>query len=497
MLAGLTFAVPPANANPLLWTTATQIDPGGSPFGATPSGAACQGSPGQSGTNFPGTQLEPWLAANPSNNSNAIAVWQQDRWSNGGATAILAGYSNDGGLTWTTPSIANQPAFDSCTGGAGPFNGGFNRASDPWVTISPNGNAYFMALQADIGLSNAFNSGMAVSKSTDGGATWSAPISLKFDTAATVLNDKNSITADRFNSKDVYAVWDRLVFPNANARIQAGDRAIGYRGPTWFSRTTNGGTTWGPAHIIFDPGETNQTIGNVIVQTGDGTLVDGFALLFNFKNAGKVRGYNVAVIRSSDNGTTWSGAKIISHFTPGTVSDPTTGAPVRTGDIIPEFAGDPTSGSKTVYAVWQQATASSPSSIMFSKSTDDGVSWSTPKVINTQTSVEAFNPTIRAGSDGSVTVTHDDFRNDTSSAPLDTDVWSLHSTDGGSTWSESHIAGPFDMTTAAISRGYFIGDYQGLDASTTASPLFFDADFGVADGTTTSPSSHINASQGS
>ena len=228
------------------------------------------------------------------------------------------------------------------------------------------------------------------------------------------------------------------------------------------------------------------------MQTGDGTLVDAFDLLFNFKNAHKVRGFNVAVLRSTDHGATWSGAHIVSGFTPGTVSG------VRSGDIIPEVAIDPRTGSKTVYLVWQEQTASSESSVVFSKSTDDGASWASPRVINTHTSVPAFTPAIRAGSDGGITVTYYDLRNATASVPLNTDVWSLHSSDGGGTWTEDHVSGPFDMSTAANAEGFFVGDYEGLDAgvSATSATPFYDAAFGEADGSSASPSSHIYSSQG-
>jgi hypothetical protein len=422
--------------------------------------------------------------------------WRPTVATNGGANALLDAYSADGGATWKTPAISNQAKFSYCTGGSG-ASGGYTRASDPWVTIAPNGDAYFFALQADIGTTLPDNA-MSVAKSSDHGATWSTPIVLRRDTAPTVLNDKNSMTADRFDSHYVYAIWDRLVFPNQNAAAQAGENAIGYRGPTWFSRTTNAGASWETAHIIYDPGEVNQTIGNQIVVTGDGSLVDGFALIYNFKNTGKARGYNVAVLRSSDRGATWSGATIVSHFTPGTVSDPTTGAAVRTGDIIPEIAADPRAGSSTVYMVWQQRTASSPSSVFFSKSTNDGTSWSAPRVINTHPNVEAFTPSIRVGSDGTISVTYDDFRNDTTSTPLETDVWAIHSHDGGTTFTEDHISGPFDMATAAIARGYFVGDYQGLDngIDPTDSKPFFEVGFANADGTATTRSSHIEASTG-
>jgi hypothetical protein len=58
-------------------------------------------------------------------------------------------------------------------------------------------------------------------------------------------------------------------------------------------------------------------------------------------------------------------------------------------------------------------------------------------------------------------VTDYDFRHDTATAPLDTDVWTVTSTDGGATWQEQHMSGPFDMTKAPVARGHFVGDYIG------------------------------------
>ena len=55
------------------------------------------------------------------------------------------------------------------------------------------------------------------------------------------FNDKESLTADPTDGSGnlVYAVWDRLVSPNSNARA-GGVRAqqFAFRGPTWFARTT-------------------------------------------------------------------------------------------------------------------------------------------------------------------------------------------------------------------------------------------------------------------
>src|SRR5437773_4358636 len=63
-----------------------------SPFAGTAAG--------NKAINYPDTEVEPWIAVNPTNLKNIVAVWQQDRWSNGGARGLVAGVSFDGGDTW-------------------------------------------------------------------------------------------------------------------------------------------------------------------------------------------------------------------------------------------------------------------------------------------------------------------------------------------------------------------------------------------------------------
>src|SRR5262249_32071138 len=150
------------------------------------------------------------------------------------------------------------------------------------------------------------------------------------------------------NSSFVYLVWDRIESPQGVAPPIAFERALGFRGPTWFSRTTDGGVSWEAPRLIFDPGQQDQTLGNQIVVLPNGTLVDTFNLIFTFKNAHKVRGFNVALLRSTDQGVTWSGPIIVDKllsralFDPQQIGvrDPDTGAAIRTGDIIPEVAVD-------------------------------------------------------------------------------------------------------------------------------------------------------------
>src|SRR6185312_13024700 len=92
--------------------------------GASPYPANCDGAPA-SGIAFVGAEVEPQIVADPRDPSHLIGVWQQDRWSDGGARGLRTGYSFDGGLTW---SLA-QAAFSRCTGGNAANGGYFPRAS--------------------------------------------------------------------------------------------------------------------------------------------------------------------------------------------------------------------------------------------------------------------------------------------------------------------------------------------------------------------------------
>src|SRR5438445_515192 len=76
--------------------------------GPPPSPLATCSNAGQSGRNFPDADVEPEVAVS---GSNQIAMWHQDRWSNGGGHGIGVGISSDGGKTWAhsaRPTAAAQ-----------------------------------------------------------------------------------------------------------------------------------------------------------------------------------------------------------------------------------------------------------------------------------------------------------------------------------------------------------------------------------------------------
>ena len=441
------------------------VDPLTPVSGASPFVAGCEGAP-QTGTVYRNAEVEPWVDVNLADDDNLVGNWQQDRWSNGGASGNLSAFSLDGGTTWTIPAISavadtGQAKFSRCTGGNAANGGDFERATDPWVSFSPNGVAHQVAL--GINDSNVANA-VLTSRSFDKGANWEDPVVVKFDDRANFFNDKETLTADPTDSDFVYVTWQRIVAPNESASARAGERAAAFRSIAWFARSDDNGASYEVVKPIFNPGNKAQTIGNQIVVLPNGDLVMLFNLIRNV-GANRNRGFTAAVMRSTDKGDTWSAPIAIDSMITDGVRDPADGHDVRTGDLIPQIAVDDDSGD--LYVVWQDDRFTGQEQIAFSRSTNGGRSWSATQRISKIGGVnQAFTPTVRVADDGTVAVQHYDFRADDPSTtpPLSTDTWLLRSTNGGTTWTEERIgSSSFDMTTAPDARGYFVGDYAGLD----------------------------------
>jgi hypothetical protein len=406
------------------------------------------GSAGQSGTLYSGTALEPSLVVNPANTSNLIAEWQQDRWSTGGSQGLELGTSSDGGMTWTLTNAA----FSACTGGSVNNAGNYLRASNGWLTVSPTGVAYALSLSFSGGaLLAGSSSGQLVASSTDGGLTWSLPVALIAD-GSDFFDDKGSITADPTNASYVYAVWDRI---NESS------------GSTYFAVTADGGNTWQPATSIYAPGPSAQTIGNIIVVLPGDILLDIASAL---DTSGSGATATLFALRSTDNGTTWSGPVMIAAEQSVGTSDPLTGAGIRDSTDLPSVSVSP---GGTVYVVWQDSSFSGGEhdGIAMSSSADGGQTWSAPVEVNGDPSAAAFTPNIHVRADGVIGITYYDLRNDTVPGSILTDFWMVTSSDG-TQFTETHLSGPFNLLEAPEGEygadntlGYFLGDYQALTSS--------------------------------
>lgn len=397
--------------------------------------------------------------------------------------AASSSVTHDGGDSWARVVI---PGVSACSG-----NDAFARATDPWVTFSPNGTAWAFTFSFDaFSQSNA----MFVSKSTDGGDSWGGPVALIDERSPadpkrsfTGGNDKNSITADPTDSNYVYAVWDRFLSPPTGRAVDiARIRAASYVQPTVLSRTTNGGATWSKPTVILDSGTHAGTIGNVIAVTSKGTVLDG-TMIFSDNGQRKLPFWGVAVIRSTDKGATWSKKPIVvATANPADAGpvDPGTGEPVRAG-----FFDFTTGPNNTAYAVWtDNSLTPGIESVLYSQSVDDGLTWSQPFVVNrTPQNIpgpdqQAFTPTVTVTADGVVGISYYDFRANAPNLGSETDLWLIRCSTGCASpagWSTPALPelrvtpASFDMSAAPFAGGEFLGDYMGLTTSGSAFQPFF------------------------
>lgn len=468
----------------------------GSPF----STCAIGGTP--SSTNYDNAEVEPWVAVNPANPANFIAGWQQDRWSDGGAKSLMAAYTLNGDpiSNVAIPNITACALGSGTTGTSGGLS--YERASDPWATFSKDGDiAYYMSLVFDNdpapGISG--NNAMLVSRSFDGGATWEpTPKFLINSFNQNDFNDKNSMTADPFYNNIAYAVWDKLAnvagkhdgAADARGRRRAAiDRGgvsennrYAYRGPAMFAHTTNGGDTWSPARVIYDPGVSAQTIGNmIVVQPGaTGAVLDFYT---NIAHNGAT---SMGFVKSTDKGANFGAGRTAfkTALTRNGTVTPEAKESVRDGNILFDAAVDPDNGN--LYLVWQDAKNQNIDRVHFSMSTDGGDTWSIPVMIaktpysSNKLKMQSFIPSVEVGPNHRVYVTYYDFRNDTASGEM-TDYWAISCKGNCSlptNWgNEKRLTSEsFDMLNAPIARGHFLGDYMGLARQGTV----MRAVFGIA-----------------
>jgi hypothetical protein len=420
------------------------------------------------GRNFLNAEEEPQVAVQ---GSNVIGMWHEDRWSNGGAHGIGVGFSSDGGVTWGNTTLP----VNFCAPGAPASLTQYLRASDPWVSFGPDGTAYASALSFNLGYPN-WASAVSATTSTDGGAHWSNAQAIPGSafTQFATSDDKNSTTADPTRNGTAYTVWDTLIEPTDNP--DDNPHTASYTGPAYFSKTTDGGVTWSQAKIIIDTKQRQQTIGNIIVvdpRNGDLYNFTDLIVSPNTPFQGTRSNALLAFVKSTDGGDTWSDVKVIAPFNSLGVIDPNTGERLRVGDGLEEVAiGD----NGKIYVVWESSTRYQKQlkqsrgvwddEILITTSADGGASWTAPAVVHKLASgLPTFTPTV-AVNGGTVAVTYYDTRFLTAgqAANLPTDYWVRYSTDGGATFgNEQRITTtPFDSRTAPVARGFFLGDYEGL-----------------------------------
>ncbi|MGW0883119.1 sialidase family protein [Streptomyces sp. NPDC002671] len=441
--------------------------------------ADCDISGDGTGTNYLSAEDEPYVTVSPRDPRNAVGIFQQDRWSNGGARGLTASYTHDGRHFTETPL-----PFSHCA----PGGLDYQRASDGWVSTGPDGTVYASGLAFDAtGARNA----VAASTSYDGGRTWTHTVPLIDDTQAEFSNDKNSVTADPVHPGVAYQVWDR---------IDEDDSAKVYDGPSYISITRDGGRHWSKARPFVDTSVVphSQTIGNVIVaDPRTDTLYDVFD--WQTYDIDYTTGtftptdLHFAMVKSTDQGRTWSKPVTVAKDTavnevdPNAPDDPAKA--LRAGGDLPNVAIDPHTGELYVAYEGSDFSHGAYNSVELTHSTDGGRTWSAPTRVNSVASAPAFTPSISVDARGTVAITYYDLRYLTpgNTTTLPTAAWLLRFPRGAENHAtERRISRVFDWLQAPYARGHFLGDYQGLvtDGRLAVRPLFVESNAGAPQNST-------------
>lgn len=396
-------------------------------------------------------QAEPHIMRSPLDPDFVVAAAQEGRYSDGHGGAVDCGYSasHDGGLTW---SRALLPLLTTTTGGP------YYRATDPVVAFDLNSNVF---ISTDVATDPNFTNGViAVSRSSDGGASFQKP-SIAYDPAGAGFADKEWIAANTFAST-----------AHSNRLLVTWTLFVGNVSPLMRTYSDDAGQTWAPATFITPTNSAVQGSQPVFLANDKVVLV-----YFNYGTSPE----RLEAIVSDDSGATFGTAKRIAATVD--YNEPQ----IRTGGILPSAATDRTTGN--VYVVWQTLLAGLPR-IVFSKSTDSGNTWSAPIAISDNPAGSGvFNPAIAASADGkTLTATFYDHRDNAGSQTV-ADMYLAQSFDGGATWQPnirlSSRSIDFALAPRATGEGYMLGDYLGVanptNAQIPAVPVWIDTRTGNPD----------------
>ena len=412
---------------------------------------------------LPTGAVEPVVVANPTDRANVVAAWTQDRF-----RGVVAGVSVDRGRTWRRVVV---PGLTRCTGGV------FDYADDVSMSAGPDGVVHLSTHVFD---ADRQRSGLLATRSTDGGRTWSRPATLALQTGSRDGEYAGGATAaDPADPIMVYGVVPTFSYPS-----DPSEPGGSFRGTVVFARSLDGGRSWQPARSILDTGAGRLTTGHQLAVLPDRTLLDLFTLI-DLRENPRRPALQVAVMRSTDRGATWSPPTVVADIRSVGITDPGTADPVAGGTRLqPALAVDPASGR--VYVAWQDSRFShgQADAIALSWSADDGSTWTTPgKVNGTPTDIpvpdqQAFAPNLAVASDATVGVSYFDFRHNDGGAALPTDRWLVRCHPTANPACTARPARPetrltttsFDMRqahrfTSIGPPGFFLGDYMGLTST--------------------------------
>lgn len=401
-------------------------------------------------------QNEEQIAMNPKDSTNLVAVWRDFRV---GYRQVAYGYSFDGGLTWEQDLFVEpQYTWDS----------------DPGLTADTAGNFYAVILSY---FSTSQPNGLFVYRSTDGGASWTGPVTV-INNVPDVFEDKELIACDRSGgpyTNNLYVTWTRFGTDTDILMCRSTDGGASFVGPVMVSDAS--GVQW-PLPCV-------------------GSNSEVYVAWVEYTPA------RIRFDRSFDGGQTFG-----SDITIQTVND---GSRYINGAIwvfsFPAMDVDITGGqyNGNIYVAYMDDSPGlTDADIYFTRSTDGGSTWSQKVRINDDpinNGCDQFHPWLMVAPDESIIAVFLDRRNDPGNLLMD--LYMTTSTDAGNTWSQNeristvscdptagstfadHLAhrDRIDQPLILADRAGLLGEYIGVTASSIDDihPIWTDTRLGDQD----------------
>ena len=390
--------------------------------------------------------------------STLVTAFQTGRVFNGGSSDIGFATSLNGGASWTHGFL---PATTTASTPAGPFFA----ASDASVAYDARDGVWMVSW---LGLheSGGGTVDVMVSRSTDGGLTWGAPVTVA---ATGTFYDKNWTACDNNASSPHYGNC-YTEFDNASTR----DLEL-------MSTSADGGRTWGAPTPTAD--SVHGLGGQPVVQPSGRVIVPFEAL------GGQIRAFS-----SDDGGATWNASVLVSPISSHRVAGLRT-SPLPTAEI---------NRDGTVYVAWQDSRFENGTAndIVLSTSAD-GATWSPVTRIPADpvgSNTDHFIPGLAVDrtSGGSRTLLGLTYYYDTdpgcSGSTCQIQAAFTSSADNGATWTAPvNLTKPMQLGwLAPTNQGVMVGDY--ISASFLAGQqrvigVFASASAPAPDGTFNEPMS--------
>jgi hypothetical protein len=370
------------------------------------------------------------ISVDPTNGTKMTIAWRQFNDVTSNFRQGGWGYTTDGGTTWTFPGVLENNVF----------------RSDPVTNSNEIGQFFYLSLQSDVNQSFFCDD---LWRSTNGGQAWT----LLSGERGAGGGDKQWFTIDKTNG------------PGHGFQYQSDDGINCSGGGVEFQRSTNGGATWqAPITVPHAP-----VYGTLDVDTNGNLFIGG-------------EGSTFFCVRSSN--------AQIGGQTP--TFDRSTavnlGGFIGSGGINPAgldgmlFLAIDRSGTATNNNIYMLASVvpsgRSTTDVMFVRSTDGGLTFSTPRRIND----DPVNPnkwhwfgTFSVAPNGRLDAVWYDTRNAANNT--DSQLFYSWSTDGGVTWAAnvavSNAFNPFE----GYPNQSKIGDYITIVSDNTGGNVAYSATF--------------------